>query len=100
MLCACAGRREITMKTILVVDDQMNVRRLVHEYLAQEGFRVVEAETGRQALIVARREQPNLILLDIMMPEMGGYEFLRAYRAESKTPIIALTAKQEESDKV
>jgi DNA-binding response OmpR family regulator len=88
------------MKTIMVVDDQMNVRRLIHDYLAQEGFHVVEAETGRQALIVARRDQPNLILLDIMMPEMSGYEFLRAYRAEGKAPIILLTAKQEESDKV
>ncbi|HKD74639.1 MAG TPA: response regulator transcription factor, partial [Ktedonobacterales bacterium] len=50
--------------------------------------------------LVARREQPDLILLDIMMPEMGGYEFLRAYRKEGKAPIILLTARQEESDKV
>lgn len=88
------------MQTILMIDDQPNVRRLIHDYLGQEGFRVVEAENGRQALLVARREQPDLILLDIMMPEMGGYEFLRAYRKEGQTPIILLTAKQEESDKV
>src|SRR5215469_7652088 len=88
------------MKMVLMVDDQMNVRLLVRGYLTQEGFRVVEAEQGRQGLLVARREQPDLILLDIMMPEMGGYEFLRAYRKEGKAPIILLTAKQEESDKV
>lgn len=88
------------MKTVLIVDDQANVRLLIRDYLTQEGFRVVEAEHGRQALIVARREQPDLILLDIMMPEMGGYEFLRAYRKEANKPIILLTARQEESDKV
>jgi DNA-binding response OmpR family regulator len=88
------------MKTVLVVDDQANVRLLIRDYLTQEGFHVVEAEQGRQGLLVARREQPDLILLDIMMPEMGGYEFLRAYRKEGKAPIILLTAKQEESDKV
>lgn len=88
------------MKTVLMIDDQANVRLLVRDYLTQESFRVVEAENGRQALIVARREQPYVILLDIMMPEMGGYEFMRAYRKESKTPIILLTARQEESDKV
>jgi DNA-binding response OmpR family regulator len=88
------------MQTVLMVDDQPNVRMLIKDYLTQEGLRVVEAENGRQALLVARREQPDIILLDIMMPEMGGYEFLRAYRNEGKAPIILLTAKQEESDKV
>jgi DNA-binding response OmpR family regulator len=88
------------MKVVLMVDDQANVRLLVREYLTQEGFRVVEAEHGRQALIIARREHPDIILLDIMMPEMGGYEFIRAYRKEGAAPIILLTAKQEESDKV
>ncbi|MEO7002435.1 MAG: response regulator transcription factor [Ktedonobacterales bacterium] len=94
------------MRTVLMVDDQANVRRLVHDYLTQEGFQVTEAENGRQALLLARRERPSVILLDIMMPEMGGYEFMRAYRQEqlnrreSAAPIILLTARQEESDKV
>jgi DNA-binding response OmpR family regulator len=88
------------VKTVLVVDDQANVRLLIRDYLTHEGFRVVEAEDGRQALLVARHEQPDIILLDIMMPEVGGYEFLRAYRKEGQAPIILLTAKQEESDKV
>jgi two-component system alkaline phosphatase synthesis response regulator PhoP len=88
------------MKKILVVDDKAGVRKLVQEYLSEEGFRVVTAENGRAALFAARHEKPDLILLDIMMPEMGGYEFMRLYTQESETPIILLTAKVEESDKV
>lgn len=87
-------------KTILVVDDQANVRRLLRDYLEEEGFRVVVAENGRDALYMARREKPDLILLDIMMPEMSGYEFMRTFTKEQDTPIILLTAKLEESDKV
>jgi DNA-binding response OmpR family regulator len=86
--------------TILVVDDKAGMRTVVRDYLTEEGFRVVTAENGRMALYVARHEKPDLILLDIMMPEMGGYEFLRAYRRERNTPVILLTARLEESDKV
>jgi two-component system, OmpR family, alkaline phosphatase synthesis response regulator PhoP len=88
------------MQTILVVDDSASVRTLVREYLTAEGFRVVTANDGRQALFIARSEKPDLILLDIMMPEMTGYDFIRAYRKERATPIILLTAKLDESDKV
>ena len=87
-------------KTILVVDDKASVRTLVRDYLTAENFRVVTASNGRDALYVARDEKPDLILLDIMMPEMTGYEFLNAYRKERNTPVILLTAKLEESDKV
>ena len=87
-------------KTILVVDDKASVRTLVRDYLAAEGFRVATANNGRDALFVARDVKPDLILLDIMMPEMSGYEFLQAYRKERNTPVILLTAKLEESDKV
>jgi DNA-binding response OmpR family regulator len=87
-------------KTILVVDDKASVRTLVKDYLLEKGFQVVTAENGREALFVARHEKPDLILLDIMMPEMDGYEFIPAYRKEATTPIILLTAKMEESDKV
>jgi DNA-binding response OmpR family regulator len=90
----------ILVQTILVVDDKAGVRTLVREYLEQEGFRVFTAENGRSALYAARHEKPDLILLDIMMPEMGGYAFIRAYRKEQETPIILLTAKLDESDKV
>lgn len=88
------------MKTILVVDDKANVRTLVREYLTEAGFRVVTAENGQIALYSARQEKPDLILLDIMMPKMDGFEFIQAYRKESDTPVILLTAKMEESDKV
>ena len=85
-------------KTILVVDDKAGVRQLVREYLTEQGFRVVTADNGRDALFVARHEKPDLILLDIMMPEMSGYDFIRVYGAEQETPIILLTARVEESD--
>src|SRR6476646_10026165 len=87
-------------KTILVVDDNRSVQRLVSEYLSENNFRVVTANNGREALYVARYDKPDLILLDIMMPELDGYEFVRIYRKENDTPIILLTAKLEESDKV
>lgn len=87
-------------QTILVVDDAENLRVLVKSYLTQEGYRVVTATQGREALFVARENKPDLILLDLMMPEMGGYEFMRHYSREGNAPIILLTAKIEESDKV
>jgi two-component system alkaline phosphatase synthesis response regulator PhoP len=87
-------------KTILVVDDKANVRTLVRDYLGEQGFHVVVADNGQNALYAARHEKPDLILLDIMMPEMDGFEFIRAYRKESETPIILLTARLEVSDKV
>src|SRR3972149_12303151 len=87
-------------KTILVVDDKANVRTLVREYLAAEGFRVVTSKNGQSALYAARQEKPDLVLLDIMMPEMDGYEFVRIYRRESSIPILLLTATMEETDKV
>ena len=85
-------------KTILVVDDNERLRTLVKAYLTQEGFRVITAVNGREALFLAREEQPDLVLLDIMMPEMDGYEFMRLHRRERPTPIILLTAKIEETD--
>jgi len=87
-------------KTILVVDDKSNVRTLVRDYLAEQGFHVLVADNGQNALYEARRAKPDLILLDIMMPEMDGFEFIRTFRKESETPVILLTAKLEESDKV
>ena len=88
------------MKTILVVDDSASVRTLVRDYLSEQGLRVVTADNGQNALYTARQEKPDLILLDIMMPEMDGYQFVTTYRKESETPIILLTAKLEETDKV
>jgi DNA-binding response OmpR family regulator len=87
-------------KRILVIDDKKELRTMLKQYLTQEGFEVVTAGDGREALFIARQEKPDLILLDLMMPEMGGYEFLRLYGREADTPVIILTAKLEENDKV
>lgn len=87
-------------KTILVVDDEERIVSLIKAYLTQDGYRVVTAENGRAALFVARHENPDLILLDVMMPELDGYEFMRLYGKERNTPVILLTAKIEETDKV
>jgi DNA-binding response OmpR family regulator len=87
-------------KKILVVDDKLELRTLLKSYLNQEGFDVVTANDGQEALYVARHEKPNLIILDLMMPEMGGYEFMRSYNREADTPVVILTAKIDENDKV
>lgn len=89
-----------SMKTILVVDDKSSVRMLLQEYLGEQGYRVVPAVNGREAIYAARHEKPDLILLDLMMPEMDGYTFLKQYRQESQTPVIIITAKEEETDAV
>jgi len=87
-------------KTILVIDDTASVVRLLREYLTEHNYRVVSASNGREGLIVARHEKPDLLLLDIMMPEMDGFEFMRNYRKERDTPVIMLTARLDETDKV
>lgn len=87
-------------QTILVVDDQSSVRQLLQEYLTEQGYRVVTAPDGQTAIYTARHEQPDLILLDVMMPKMDGYQFLRQFRQERRTPIIIITAREEETDAV
>lgn len=87
-------------RTILVVDDEKRLRELVRAYLEQEGFRVVTAGDGQEALYVARYEKPDLIILDLMMPVLDGYGFMRAHAKERSTPTIVLTARVDESDKV
>ena len=87
-------------QTILVVEDSKSLRTMVKSYLTEEGFRVVRAANGREALFVAREEKPDLVILDLMLPELNGYEFMRVYSREADTPVIMLTAKLEENDKV
>lgn len=87
-------------KTVLVVDDEKRLVALVESYLSQEGYRVLTAYNGREALQAARRENPDLIILDLMMPEMDGHEFIEVYRRERSTPIILLTARVEEQEQV
>lgn len=85
---------------ILVVDDNPEIGIMLREYLSAEGYDVLTAGNGQQALYAARQEKPDCIILDLMMPEMSGQEFIRIYTAESDTPILVLTAKVDEMDKV
>jgi DNA-binding response OmpR family regulator len=86
--------------TILVVDDEPKIVRLARDYLEKNGFRVVSAGDGNSALAMARREKPDLIVLDLLLPGMDGREVCRILRAESDVPIIMLTALSEESDQI
>ncbi|HBM96077.1 TPA: DNA-binding response regulator [bacterium UBP9_UBA11836] len=85
---------------ILVVDDEANIVSLLRYNLEQQGFEVICASDGNEAIALARREHPDLILLDVMLPDRSGIDVTRTIRKESKTPIIMVTAKVEEIDKV
>ena len=85
---------------ILVADDDGNIAELIALYLTKEGFEVQKAGDGREAIRLFNSFKPNLIILDIMMPEMDGYEVCREVRKVNQTPIIMLTAKGETFDKV
>jgi len=87
-------------RTILVVDDEPTLRETLVEALEADGFRVVAAADGREALTRFRAERPDLVLLDLMLPELSGIEVCRIIRAESGVPIVMLTAKDSELDKV
>ena len=87
-------------QTILVVDDELQIVRLVRAYLEEAGFRVVTASDGQEALYIARHEKPDLVVLDILMPRMDGLEFTRRIRRERNVPIIMLTARAEETDRI
>jgi two-component system alkaline phosphatase synthesis response regulator PhoP len=88
------------MKTILVVDDEIKILQLARDYLQHAGFAVLIADSGKAALAIARLEKPNLIVLDLGLPDMDGLDVTRALRKESNVPIIMLTARGEESDKL
>lgn len=85
---------------ILVVDDEPKIVALARDYLVKNGYRVASASDGQSALASARREKPDLIILDLMLPQMDGREVCRILRRESEVPIIMLTALAEEVDQV
>ncbi|API90441.1 MULTISPECIES: response regulator transcription factor [Virgibacillus] len=85
---------------VLVVDDEERIRRLIRMYMERDGFLVEEAENGREALTLALENHYDVILLDIMMPEMDGVEVCQELRKEKDTPVIMLTAKGEEANRV
>ena len=86
--------------SVLIAEDDKNIAELLQMYLEKEGYAVTVAPDGGQALSKFRAIKPDLVLLDVMMPVMDGWGVCRAIRAESKTPIIMLTAKGETDDKV
>jgi two-component system, OmpR family, alkaline phosphatase synthesis response regulator PhoP len=88
------------MKTILVVDDEPKITQLVRDYLEGAGFAVRVAHDGKTALSHARTDRPDLIVLDLGLPQMDGLDFTREFRKSSNAPIIMLTARSEESDKL
>lgn len=87
-------------KKILLVDDEPEILEICRDYLKASTYDVITAKDGVQGLSFARREKPDLIVLDLMMPEMDGLDFCRAIRRESNVPIIMLTARVEETDKL
>ena len=88
------------METILVADDEANIRELVTLYLEKEGFSVITASDGRAAVNSAREFHPDLIVLDLMMPELSGYEVCRELRRDSDVPILMLTARGDDVDRI
>jgi two-component system alkaline phosphatase synthesis response regulator PhoP len=87
-------------ETILVVDDEPKIVKQARDYLERSGFRVVTAGDGEMALAQARHERPDLIVLDLNLPEMDGLDVCRALRRESDVPIIMLTARVDETDRL
>jgi two-component system KDP operon response regulator KdpE len=87
-------------KLILVVDDEARMRRFMRMNLDLEGYRVIEAENGFEAIDRVREDLPDMVLLDVMMPEMDGFEALRFIRQTSNVPVIILTVKSDEEDRV
>jgi two-component system alkaline phosphatase synthesis response regulator PhoP len=87
-------------KTVLVVDDEATMRETLAWNLDRDGYRVLEAADGAEALRVFRDQRPDLVLLDVMLPEISGVEVCRRMRAESDVPILMLTARDSEVDKV
>jgi DNA-binding response OmpR family regulator len=88
------------MRKVLVVDDEPKIVQLARDYLEHAGFAVVAAHDGKAALATARAQKPDLIVLDLGLPELGGLDVARTIRQESNVPIVMLTGRSEESDKL
>ena len=100
MPVASSRRIGDTMATILVVDDEPKITRLLRDYLERARFQVVTARDGREALMRARTEAPDLVILDLGLPGLDGLDVTRRLRRDSELPIIMLTARDDESDKL
>ncbi len=93
-LADCQGR------SVLVVDDEAIVREVVSAYLSRDGFDVIEAADGRAALLILEEQLPDLVVLDVMLPEVDGFTVLSEVRSRTDVPVILLTARSEESDRI
>lgn len=87
-------------ETILVVDDEANIRDLARLYLEKDGYKVIIAQDGAQALAQVKEHDPALMVLDLMLPEIDGWEVCRRVRADSNMPILMLTARDDDIDKI
>jgi two-component system alkaline phosphatase synthesis response regulator PhoP/two-component system response regulator ResD len=94
------GRILAAVKTVLVVDDERNIVELVRLYLEKDGFAVVAASDGEQALALHARHEPDLVILDLMLPKIDGYEVCREIRRRGETPILMLTARSDDVDSI
>ncbi|HEY6042405.1 MAG TPA: response regulator transcription factor [Anaerolineae bacterium] len=88
------------MKSVLIVDDEVKIVQIARDYLEHAGFAVLTARDGKSALAAIRAEKPDLVLLDLGLPEMDGLDVTRTARKDSNVPIIMLTARSEEADKI
>jgi DNA-binding response OmpR family regulator len=88
------------MPTVLVVDDERQIAEIARDYLEHAGFAVLVARDGKEALTVSRRQRPDLVVLDLGLPELDGMDVARTLRRESSVPIIMLTARVDESDRI
>ena len=95
-----SGKLDTPMKNILVVDDEPKITQLVRDYLERAGFGILVAHDGKKALSLAKTEKPDLVVLDLGLPQLDGLDFTREFRKTSNAPIIMLTARAEESDKL
>ena len=100
MATALAARDNGSMTTVLVVDDEPTIREVVVSYLEREGYRTLEAADGRRARELIESDSPSLVVLDLMLPGTDGLALCRWIRARSSVPVIMLTARSEEADRI
>lgn len=94
------GGQKYMAKKILIVEDEQNIRELLRLYLEREGYKVIEATNGADGIAMFKSENPDMMLLDVMMPVMDGWQVCRAVREDSAVPIIMMTARGETADRV
>ena len=93
-------RRELERMILLIVDDEARIRALIEKYAAFEGYETESAENGMQAVEMCRQRQYDLIIMDVMMPELDGFSAVREIRKQQNTPVIMLSARGEEYDRI